>query len=303
MSVKTESEHDQPRPLWDHIGELSERLKKWLYAFSFATIFFLAFPTDFSFLQNPLQAGFSYKPLIAAILVGIRRSLLPSQYMLIGGTVTTPLELILVGAVVFGFAASIPVLAYEVYKFVDPAIRPSEKQSVRPFVLSFTALFVVGALFAFFVLLPIIFFFSIPFFQATDIPTLIFADQFYYLVFFTIIVSGLAFTLPVLFVLLVKLHVLGTKMLTKNRKYVWAITLVLTAIASPDGGPLADLALFIPIIGLLEGSIKVARRYEKDVPIVISDGQGNLSNTKCAYCGGDIDSGGTFCGLCGKSRT
>ncbi len=302
MSGADERGRDQPRPLWDHIGELSERLKKWLYALSFATIFFLAFPTDFSFLQNPLQAGFSYKPLIAAILVGIRKSLLPPQYTLLGGTVTTPLELILVGAVVFGFAASIPVLAYEVYRFVDPAIRPSEKQSVRPFVLSFSVLFAVGALFAFFVLLPIIFFFSIPFFQATDIPTVIFADQFYYLVFFTVIVSGVSFTLPVFFVLLVKLHVFGTKVLTKNRKYVWAVTLVLTAIASPDGGPLADVALFVPIIALLEGSIRVARRYERDVPMVISDGEATLPTTKCTYCGGDMDSSGTFCGLCGKSR-
>ncbi len=303
MSGTDETGHDRPRPLWDHVGELSERLKAWLYAFTAATIFFLAFPTDFSFLQNPLQGGFAYKPLISAILVGIRRSLLPPQYTLIGGTVTTPLELILVGAVVFGFATSVPVLAYEVYKFVDPAIKPSEKQAVRPFVASFSILFVVGALFAFFVLLPIIFFFSIPFFQATDIPTIIFADQFYYLVFFTILVSGAAFTFPVFFVLLVKLHVLGTKALTKNRKYVWAVTLVLTAIASPDGGPLADVALFLPIIGLLEGSIRVARRYEKDEPTISREPPPVLLVSKCAYCGGGMDSGGVFCGLCGKSRT
>jgi sec-independent protein translocase protein TatC len=303
LSETHEAPHDLPRPLWDHVGELSERLKKWLYAFSAATIFFLAFPTELSLSQNPVQGGFTYRPLISAILVAIRRSLLPPQYTLIGGTVTTPLELILVGAVVFGFATSTPVLAYEIYRFVDPAIKPSEKKSVRPFVLSFSLLFVVGAIFAFFVLLPIIFFFSIPFFQATDIPTIIFADQFYYLVFFTILVSGAAFTLPVFFVLLVKLHVLGTSTLSKNRKYVWAVTLVLTAIASPDGGPLADLALFIPIIVLLEASIKVARRYERTQPITESETWTEHPATKCSYCGGDMDSGGVFCGLCGKSRT
>lgn len=293
---------DQPRPLWDHVSELSQRIKKWLYAFAGATIFFLVFPTDFSFLGNPLQGAFGYRPLVAAILVGIRSRLLPPQYTLIGGTVTAPLELILLGAVVFGFAASVPVLAYEIYKFVDPAIRPSERQSIYPFVTSFSILFVVGALFAFFVLLPIIFFFSIPFFQATDIPTIIFADQFYYLVFFAMIVSGFAFTIPVFFVLLVKLHVLGTAVLTKNRKYLYAVTLVLTAIVSPDGGPLADVALFVPIIVLLEGSIRVARRYEKDRPPVPPEPQPEPLSPKCGYCSGDMDPGGVFCGLCGKSR-
>ena len=304
MSATREQEgHDRPRPLWDHVAELSARLKIWLYSLVVATVFFLALPTDFSFLQNPLSGTFTYKPLIAAILVGIRNRLLPPQYTLIGGTVTTPLELILLGAVVFGFATSVPVLAYEIYKFVDPAIKPNEKQSFYPFVTGFSVLFVVGAAFAFFILLPIIFSFSIPFFQATQIPTLIFADQFYYLVFFTILVSGFSFTLPVFFVMLVRLHVLGTSVLTKNRKYVWAVVLVLTAIASPDGGPLADLALFIPIIVLLEGAIRVARRYEKQHPEATVRFQAEPPIPKCQYCGGRMDSGGTFCGLCGRSRS
>jgi sec-independent protein translocase protein TatC len=302
LATTSERVHDRPRPLWDHVAELSQRLKVWVYSFSATTIFFLAFPADLSFLRNPLGAGYTYRPLIALILVDIRDWLLPPQYILIGGTVTTPLELILVGAVIFGFTASVPVLAYEIYKFVDPAIRPTEKQSVRPFVASFSLLFVAGALFAFFVLLPLIFFFSIPFFQATDIPSTIFADQFYYLVFFTLIASGLAFTLPVFFVLLVKLHVLGTATIVKNRKYVWAVTLVLTAIASPDGGPLADLALFVPIIGLLEASIRIAKRYEKDLPETKPAPNPLPVALRCGYCGGDMDPGGVFCGLCGRAR-
>jgi len=248
-------------------------------------------------LQNPFQV---YHPLITAILGTIRTRLLPSQYILIGGTVTTPLELIVVGSAVFGFATSIPVLAYEIYKFVDPAIKANEKQSVYPFVAAFSILFMGGASFAFFVLLPFIFYFSIPFFQAVGISTFIFADQFYNLVFFVIVLSGFAFTIPVFFVLLVKLHVLGTKMLTKNRKYVWASLLVLTAIASPDGGPLADVALFVPIIILLEGAIWYAKRYEKER--VEDEVEPVPLETACSFCGGDMDPGGVFCGRCGKAR-
>ena len=289
--------HERVQPLWDHIEELSRRAKVWIYSFVISTLLYLLIPADSSFLQNPFQG---YHPIITAILLGIKTRLLPSQYILIGGTVTAPLEIILVAAAVFGFATSVPVLAYEIYKFIDPAIKPNEKQSVYPFVAAFSILFFVGGAFAFFVLLPFVFFFSLPFFTGLGISPFIYADQFYNLIFFVIVAAGLAFTIPVFFVLLVKLHVLGTKMLTKNRKYVWAVTLILTAIASPDGGPLADIALFVPIIILLEGSIWYAKRYEKDSDK--EEPKTVTTRTTCTFCGGDMDAGGVFCGRCGKSR-
>jgi sec-independent protein translocase protein TatC len=294
--LSDESERERVIPLWDHVDELSRRIKTWVYVFFTATILFLVVPGDLSFLQNPFQI---YHPLITVILVAIRERLLPLQYTLIGPTVTTPLEIIAVGAAVFGFLASIPVLAYEVYKFVDPAIKPNERQSIYPFVTAFTILFLAGSLFAFFVLIPFVFFFSLPFFQWVGVATLIDADQFYNLVFFIILATGLAFTLPALFVLLVKLHFVGTGVLRKNRKYVWAFTLIATALASPDGGPLADAALFVPMIILIEGAMWFAKRYEKDG---VAGVRFSTAGTKCSFCGGQMDPGGVFCGLCGKAR-
>jgi sec-independent protein translocase protein TatC len=295
-----DSDREKLIPIWDHVAELSVRLKTWVYAFFISTVLLLVLPGDLSFFKNPFQL---YHPLITVILLDIRNRLLPSGYTLIGPTVTTPLEIIVVGAAVFGFGISLPVLAYEVYKFVDPAIRPSERQSLYPFVIGFTVLFLAGALFAFFVLIPFVFLFSIPFFSWIGVATFIDADQFYNLVFFIIVLTGLAFTLPLVFVVLVKLHFVGTSALRKNRKYVWAFTLVATALASPDGGPLADIALFIPMIILIEGAIWFAKRYEKEEamgaePVIRNES----SPTKCAYCGGAIDPRGVFCGLCGKAR-
>lgn len=295
MSETTEGE--EVLPLWDHISELSRRIKVWIYAFVISTLFFLIFPADpVSFFQNPFQ---TYRPLITEVIKGIRERLLPPQYTLIGGTVTSPLEIIVVGAAVFGFATSVPILAYEIYKFVDPAIKPTERQSLYPFVAAFSILFISGALFAFFVLLPFVFLFSLPFFSAVGFSTFIYADDFFNLIFFVLVASGFAFTIPAIFVLLVKLHVMGTSALRKNRKYVWAITLIATALASPDGGPLADIALFVPMIILIEGAMWFAKRYEKDD--VIGAGS-KMGETKCSYCGGQIDPGGIFCGLCGKAR-
>jgi sec-independent protein translocase protein TatC len=295
--MSNSTEPDKVLPLWDHINELSRRIKVWIYAFVISTLFYLIFPADpISFIQNPLQI---YRPLITEIIKGIRERLLPPQYTLIGGTVTSPLEIIVVGAAVFGFATSVPVLAYEIYKFVDPAIKPTERQSLYPFVAAFSILFVSGALFAFFVLLPFVFLFSLPFFSAVGFSTFIYADDFFNLIFFVLVASGFAFTVPAIFVLLVKLHVMGTSALRKNRKYVWAVTLIATALASPDGGPLADIALFVPMIILIEGAMWFAKRYEKDD---VAGVRSEISETRCSYCGGQMDPGGIFCGLCGKAR-
>lgn len=298
--MSDDRDRDKPIPIWDHINELSVRLKRWVYAFFISTVLLLVLPGDLSFLKNPFQL---YHPLITVILLTIRNRLLPPQYTLIGPTVTTPLEIIVVGAAVFGFGISLPVLAYEIYKFVDPAIRESERQSLYPFTIGFTLLFLAGALFAFFVLIPFVFFFSIPFFADVGVATLIDADQFYNLIFFIIVLTGLVFTLPLVFVILVKLHFMGTAALRKNRKYVWAFTLVATALASPDGGPLADIALFVPMIVLIEGAIWFAKRYEKDGMPTRFNTLAEPAPERCAYCGGSMDSGGVFCGLCGKARS
>ncbi len=53
------------------------------------------------------------------------------------------------------------------------------------------------------------------------------------------------------------------------------------------------------MIILIEGAMWFAKRYEKDDVVgVIS----SMGETKCSYCGGQIDPGGVFCGLCGKAR-
>ncbi len=76
--------------------------------------------------------------------------------------------------------------------------------------------------------------------------------------------------------------------------------MILTAVASPDGGPLADIALFVPIIILLEGSIWYAKRYEKGR--VEEEPKSMPVETTCTFCGGDMDTTGVFCGRCGKAR-
>ncbi len=284
-------------PLWEHVTELAKLLRIWIYTFVVATVAFMVVPADLSFLRDPFAF---YRPLIAAVLQATRSWLLPPDFQLIALSFTDPIELYVITSVVFGFITSVPVLAYEIYRFVDPALRPSERSAVYPFVATFTLLFAAGAIFGFFVLLPFVIFGTILFFRVFGLPLLVGVNDFYNLVFFTVLMTGFAFTLPTFLVILVKFGIAGTGFLTKNRKYVWVSVFILTAIVTPDGGPIADLALFVPIIILLEASVLVAKRYERGRPR--KEERPKPETLTCGFCGGLIDPSGVFCGRCGKSR-
>src|SRR5436309_992474 len=123
---------------------------------------------------------------------------------------------------------------------------------------------------------------------------------FYKLVFLSILTTGFAFTLPVFLVLLVKFGIVGTRSITQRRLYLWVGIYILTAVITPDGGPIADVALFAPMILLLEGSLFIARRYEKEGPLI--EEQTKPAFTSCRFCGAPFEPGTVFCSRCGKSR-
>ncbi len=103
-----------------------------------------------------------------------------------------------------GIVTSAPVIGYEIYRYVDPALYPEERKAVYPFVISFTALFITGSLFGYKILAPFMLWAMIPFFTLTGAVPIIYVMDFYSLVFITTLTSGFSFTMPVFFVLLVK---------------------------------------------------------------------------------------------------
>lgn len=283
-------------PFWDHVNELAKRLKVVLYVLVVSTVLFMILPSDLSFLSSPLQF---YDPLVALILRQIRAQMLPPNVRLIGYELTVPMELYLIASFIMGFAVSIPVLAYETYRFIDPALYPHERQAIYPFVLSFTALFVIGATFGYKILTPFMIWALFPFFTAVGAEQIVSIMDFYNMVFVSTLLSGLIFTWPVFFVLLVRFGILQTSMISSNRKYVYAAMYVITAFVTPDGGPLADLMLFIPMVVLTEAAVYFGRRYEKSRPVTNA---ATKAGARCRFCAAEIDQGKAFCDACGRAQ-
>jgi sec-independent protein translocase protein TatC len=144
-----------------------------------------------------------------------------------------------------------------------PALYPHERKAISPFLSAFTILLVIGVVFVYEVLAPFILWGMIPFFILTSALPIITAMGFYNLVFIATLVSGFSFTMPTFFVLLVRFGIIKTSYVTARRRYIYAALYIICAIVTPEGGPLADTALFVPIAVLMEVALFLGRRSEK----------------------------------------
>ena len=282
---------------WGHVTEFIKRMKIVLAVFVVALFVMLILPGSsdlFALTDN-------YKPLMSVLLVTIAGMFLPADVQLFAGSMSDPITLYAYAAVVFAIGIALPVFAYEAYKFVDPALYPHERKSIFPFVFAATALFVCGALFGFLFLAPTFIQGFMPFFDAVNAVKLFPIMDFYGIVFLTIIVSGVIFTIPAFFVILVKFGVLHTKTVRKNRKYVYAGLAVIAMIISPGATPLGNLYLFVALFLLVELSVFAGKRYENKLGQGISQSLLSkwLSPTKaCKFCNSQVQENAQYCPAC-----
>ena len=255
------NERDRVLSIWDHIEELTRRLRVILYSLIIATGLMMVIPGNLNFLKNPLEY---YTPLIGTIMNSIKTDMIGnSNIQIIGLSFTAPITLYMIGSFVFGFMLCIPIIGYEIYQYIDPALHQRERQAIYPFIASFSILFAVGVLFAYTILCPFVIRALVPFFTTVGAVPTVSVTDFYQLVFVFCISSGFVFTLPAFFVVLVRYGIISTNIVTKNRKYTYIALYLLATVATPDGGVPGDIMLFIPMIILLEGSVFVGRHFEK----------------------------------------
>ncbi|HVP23494.1 MAG TPA: twin-arginine translocase subunit TatC [Conexivisphaerales archaeon] len=287
-------------PIWDHIRELIKRMKWVVIIFIVSSLVALAVPIDLGFLKNTSAYNTPAIWLLKQML-----TLKPPSLELLSISMTAPLELWVIAAFVMGALVTAPVFAYEFYAFVDPALYPSERKAVYPVVLSFTVLFMAGCIFAWFFLIPLMFAGLMPFFVFVGAKPAIAVLDYYNLVMLFVVLSGLSFTLPVFFVLLVRFHILRTSLITKNRRYYYAGLYILAALITPDGGAWADFIMFLPLAALTEIAILIAKRYEKaeeKEAAAPATAAVPAPPARCKYCGHELEKGNPFCPNCKRSQ-
>jgi sec-independent protein translocase protein TatC len=293
-------------PFSEHLNELRRRLKVVAYCFLIVFIIVILFPVNpLSSVQNPgqyLNLTFLEGTVIAAFLQDIVRYLLPSSWHLIAATgLGEGMEIYVVASLLLSVAITMPVIAYETYKFIDPALTDKERGLVYPFVSSISVLSIVGFLFGFFVLAKYLVLFLGPFFFAVGItpPVLVDAAAFYYVVFLIIGATGASFTSPVFVYTLIRLQVIEADFFSRNRVIIWFIIWVITGLfLTPDGGPLLDVVIFVPIVTMVEIAVALGRRSVRGQP---PKAKGKKGGVVCPSCGKALPRPMLFCDHCGRS--
>jgi sec-independent protein translocase protein TatC len=157
-----------------------------------------------------------------------------------------------------GMALAMPVILYEIYAYVDPALLPKERRFIRFMGLPVIGLFIAGMLFCYFVLLPNAIKFLINFGDEVIKNQLRAAD---YISFVTIFIlgMGLIFEVPVAIFALVKIHVITRPWLAKQRRYAVLVAFVIAAVITPTPDPFNQTLVAVPMYLLFELGLFVAR--------------------------------------------
>jgi sec-independent protein translocase protein TatC len=157
-----------------------------------------------------------------------------------------------------GLMLSVPLLLFQVWKFVAPGLYEQERRYSFPFLIVSTILFLLGAVFAYMVVLPIALHFLIA--QGGELwqPNITLSN---YLSFCMrlILAAGLIFEFPVLVYFLAKVGVVTPEFLVQNRKYALLAAFIVSAILTPPD-VFSQVLLAVPLFLLFEVSIFVAKR-------------------------------------------
>lgn len=161
----------------------------------------------------------------------------------------------------------IPLILNQVWKFISPALYKKEKNALRPFFISSTGLFYIGAAFVYFIVIPVAWKFFLGFqtsFGQTVMPIELEAKISEYLSLITslIIAFGLAFQLPVILVLLIKTQIISIQNLIFFRKYAVVISFIVAAILTPPD-IISQIFMAIALIAFYETAIFYGKKIDK----------------------------------------
>lgn len=200
---------------------------------------------------------FIIDPLMQWITAPIEQRGVQVIYTAVSEALTTKLKVSIVTGVVIAF----PVIIWQVWSFIRPALYPKEQRSFRVFFFFTLVLFLVGIVFCY----AAVFFLAIDFFMVSGeglATPMLSLDKYINFLFGFLLPFGVAFMLPVFIYITTRVGLTTPEMLVSKRKYVILAIFIFAAILTPPD-VVSQVLLGVPMLLLYEVGIFVSRLVKK----------------------------------------
>jgi sec-independent protein translocase protein TatC len=232
-------------PFFDHLEELRWRIIYSLLALVVATGFgfWLAMQLDLlGWLKRPLDPYIGGEQLIAL-------------------SITDPFMITFQLALTLGVIFAAPVIVYQVWAFMAPALTTREKRTIVPALYMGVVLFCGGVTLAYFYVLPLAAQFLAGF-QTDSLRMSLTASAYFGFVMRLLVAFGLVFQLPVVVLILAALGLTSSAFLIRQRRMAYAIMTVAAALITP-GDVTSTILMMVPLWLLYEFSIGITKVVER----------------------------------------
>ncbi|MEX0907851.1 MAG: twin-arginine translocase subunit TatC [Gemmatimonadota bacterium] len=233
-------------PFFDHLEELRWRIVWSLAALVGATILGFVIAVRFDLL------GVLKRPMDPYV----------EQTQLLALSVTDPFFITFKLALTLGFIMAAPIIAYQVWSFLAPALTRRERRTILPALYLGAVLFCLGVAMAYAYALPMTLKFLAGF--ETDSMSLAVTAGFYFSFVIKLLVAfGVMFELPVVIMILAALGLVTSRFLREKRRFAVAIMAVAAALITPGDAITATIFMMGPLMLLYELSILLTRMVER----------------------------------------
>ncbi|HMW33631.1 MAG TPA: twin-arginine translocase subunit TatC [bacterium] len=236
----------------DHLGELRDRLIKIVLA----VLLMMAISFVYS---NTIIKWLLYPPMIIPDLkppIQLMRPVITQ----VQGLMMVKIQVGLIAGIVL----SIPVIAYQLWRFISPALKKSEKRFAIPLIFFITFFFLLGATFAYLVVIPITLNFLLSMGNIDTelgivVENMIDVDQYLSFVSGFMLISGATFEMPVIAFFLAKIGILSPQFMREYWRHAAVACLLVSAVITPTTDMITMFVVAAPMVVLYEMSIWVAK--------------------------------------------
>lgn len=253
---------DEKLPLTEHLGELRKRILVSLVAVLVTFSAAFAYSEDiFKFIMFPLKYNLDFSVKEQFVRFVPQDKLQNTKLVFLAPAEAFWMNLKV--AFVAGLILALPVVFLQVWKFIAPGLLPKEKKYVLPFIIMATGLFLFGASFCFFIVLPFAMGFLLTYKVGDFLMPMLSVGQYVDFCLKFILAFGAIFELPIIIIFLTKMGIVTPQGLARNRKYAVLVAFIVAAFLTPTPDAFNQILMAIPIILLYEIGIWISPLFSR----------------------------------------